>query len=288
MAAPGSKTPAPSNFIQTTSWGMSDTWVYDKLPNALEQAFGSYQMGTSPSLPQNFDTQNGMRTHSMRTPGQRQQNFVREAFLNEVASEAGIDPFQMRLKNTSATRLANVVAEVIKASGWQTRPSPSKGASTTSSTAIAGQGCSVMLRSDAYWTCVAMVEVTPKTGKVSVTKLTTVVDPGIVINPRQLTRMAQGGAIMGTSEALHEEVHFNTGGITDHDWVSFPILRMIEAPEVDVIIINNPSVGVYGSGGEGPNGFVQAAIASAVFDATGKMPRRIPFTPGYIRALMAS
>ena len=92
---------------------------------------------------------------------------------------------------------------------------------------------------------------------------------------------------MGTSEALHEQVNFNTGAITDHDWVTFPILRMIELPKIKVVILNNPSVGMYQAGGEGPNGFVPAAIASAVFDATGKMPRRLPMVPGSIRALLA-
>jgi nicotinate dehydrogenase subunit B len=288
MAAPGSSTPPPANFIQYTSWGMSDTWVYNLLPNALEQAFGSYQVGTNPSLPQNFDTQVGLRAHSMRTPGQRQQNFVREAFFNEVASAAGMDPFQFRLNNTNAPRLISVINSVKEAAGWETRPSPSPSAATTGSKPLVGQGCSVMLRSNAYWACVAQVTVVPKTGKVKVTHITTAVDPGIVVNPHQLRRMAEGGATMGTSETLHEEVHFNTGAITDHDWVTFPILRMIELPVIKVVIINNPSVGAYGAGGEGPNGFVPAAIVSAVFDATGKMPRRLPLIPGYIRALMST
>jgi CO/xanthine dehydrogenase Mo-binding subunit len=139
----------------------------------------------------------------------------------------------------------------------------------------------------AYWACVAQVTVVPKTGRIKVTNITTAVDPGIVINPRQLQRMAEGGAVMGTSEALHEQVHFNKSTITDHDWVTFPILRMMEVPAIKIVIINNPAVGVYDSAGEGPNGFVQGAIASAVFDATGKMPRQIPMIPGYIRGLMA-
>ena len=59
-------------------------------------------------------------------------------------------------------------------------------------------------------------------------------------------------------------------------------------PEIKVEIINNPSVGAMGAGGEGPNGFVAAAIADAVFDATGKQPRRLPFVPGNLRAVLSA
>ena len=115
---------------------------------------------------------------------------------------------------------------------------------------------------------------------------TTAVDPGIVIDPMLLRRNAQAGAIQGVSESLHEEVTFNKSGITDRDRVSYPILRLVDAPSVKVILINNPSVGAYGGAGEGPNGFVMAAIAGAIHDATGKMPRKIPFIPKHIKSLL--
>ena len=68
--------------------------------------------------------------------------------------------------------------------------------------------------------------------------------------------------------------------------MSYPILRLVDAPKVNVILINNPSVGSYGGAGEGPNGFVMAAIAGAIFDATGKQPRKIPFVSKYIKSLL--
>jgi len=179
-----------------------------------------------------------------------------------------------------------VIAQLKQASGWETRPSPSPKAATTGSTPVEGQGCSLMLRSNAYWGCVAKVTVVPKTGRVRVTNVTTVVEPGIVVNPRQLKRNAEGGTVMGVSEALTEQVVFNKSKITSADWVTFPILRMRDMPDINVIVMNNPSVGAYGGAGEGPNGFVQAAIANAVFDATGKQPRKLPLLPKYIRSLL--
>ncbi|HUY71143.1 MAG TPA: molybdopterin cofactor-binding domain-containing protein [Gaiellaceae bacterium] len=87
---------------------------------------------------------------------------------------------------------------------------------------------SVMLRPNSYWACVCQVSVVAQTGKVRVLNVTTAVDPGVVINPLQLQRMGEGGATMGVSEALLEQVTFNKGAITNHDWVTFPILRIAD------------------------------------------------------------
>jgi nicotinate dehydrogenase subunit B len=280
-------TPYPGTF-GSTPLSISDPWVYDLVPNAQQRGLGTFQVGTDPKAP-DFNTQIGLRDHSMRTPAQRQQNFAQESMMSELAAAAKIDQIQFRLNNTSAQRLIDVINTTKKAATfWETRPSPSPKAATTGNTAVLGQGFAVMLRSNAYWACAVQVSVVPKTGKVRVLNVTTAVEPGIVVNPLQLKRNAEGGTIMGVSETLHEEVTFNKGAITNRDWVSFPILRMIDMPKINVIVMNNPSVGAIGGAGEGPNGFVMAAIANAVFDATGKQPRRLPFTPKYIRGLLGS
>ncbi len=285
MTAPA-VAPFPGTFGSIVN-SVSDPWLYDKVPNAVQTALGTWQVGTDPTKP-NFDTQIGLRGHSMRTPAQRQQNFAQESMMNELAAAAKIDPIQFRINNTSAARLIAVMNEVKTASGWETRPSPSPSAAATGSKTVTGQGFSSMLRQNSYWACAVKVSVNLKTGKVSVLNVTTAVDPGIAINPRQLMRNAEGGTVMGVSEALHEQVVFNKSKITSTDWVTFPILRMIDLPDIKVIVMNNPSVGAYGGGGEGPNGFTAAAIASAVFDATGKQPRRLPMTPKYMKNLLAT
>ena len=290
MAAPG---PADTLFDQNTADGVIDTWVYDKVPSAQQAGYQTYQIGQTTPADPTFNTQIGIRTHSMRTPGQRQQNFAQESFMSELAATAGIDPIQFRLNNTSDPRLTPLLNTLVSESGWETRISPSPqaaSASAGSTKEFIGQGCSQMLRSGAYWACVVHVSVVPKTGKIKVLDLTTVVDPGLVVNPRQLKRMAEGGAVMGTSEALHEAVAFNTGAITDDDWLTFPILRFEELPKIKVVIAANPTLaqGQPGGGGEGPNGFAAAAIANAIFDAVGKQPRQVPFVPSAIKGLFAA
>ena len=207
--------------------------------------------------------------------------------MSELAAAAKVDQIQFRLNNTTDARVINILNTVKQASGWETRPSPNPKAQNSAGQLI-GQGCSQMSREGAVWGCVAQVSVNPKTGKVTVTNVTTAGDLGILVNPRQQKRMMEGGAVMGVSEALHEQVTFNTGAITNHDWVTFPILRFMEMPKINAITISNPSVGVFGMGGEGPNGYVAAAIANAVFDATGKQPRKLPLLPKYIKSLIAA
>jgi nicotinate dehydrogenase subunit B len=279
--------PSPGTFGSIAN-SASDPWVYDKVPNALQVAYGTYQLGNDPKSP-TFNTDIGVRDHSMRTPAQRQQNFAQESAMSELAAAAKVDPIQFRLDNTSDPRVTNVLQVAKQESGWETRPSPNPKAQSGAN--LLGQGCSQMSREGAVWAAVAHVSVNPKTGRVKVLDITTVGDLGVLINPRQQQRMMEGGAIMGTSEALTEQVVFNTGMVTSRDWVTFPILRFKDAPTVKAIPISNKSVvasgGLFGMGGEGPNGYVQAAIANAVFDATGKQPRRLPLLPGYIKQLLA-
>jgi CO/xanthine dehydrogenase Mo-binding subunit len=272
----------PGTFGSTVN-GISDPWVYDLTPNALQRGLGTFQLGQEAS-----PYKVGLRDHSQRTPGQRQQNFAQESMFNELAAAARIDPVEFRMANTSVARLQACMNAVKSQFKWDTRPSPRPDAATTGSKPIIGQGFSVMLRSNAYWACAVRASVVPDTGKVRVLEVVTAVDPGIVINPMLMRRNAEAGAIQGVSETLMESVAFNKGAITDRDWVSYPILRLVDAPTVKVIVINNPSVGAYAGAGEGPNGFIMAAIAGAVHDATGKYPRRIPFVPKYIKQVLAT
>ena len=170
-----------------------------------------------PSSPLNV----GLRDHSLRTPGQYQQNFPRELAITEAAVLAGVDPLQFRIQHAREKRLLGVFESVRENSGWETRsqrPSVSNGMSR-------GQGVSVMLRSGTYWACVAQITVNMSSGAIKVEKITVAVDPGIVVNPAQLKRQVEGGAVMGVSMTLLEELRFDESGITASDWRSYPILQ---------------------------------------------------------------
>lgn len=283
----GLPTPPPPDVkaepgsIGTTVNTISDPWIYDLVPNVAESGYGTFQLGQKAS-----PLAIGLRDHSMRTPGQLQQNHPRELAMSEAAALARIDPLEFRLKQTADERLIGVLKAVRDASGWETRPSPSPKAAATGTAAVTGQGVSAMLRSGTYWACVCQVSVVPSTGKVTVEKYTIAVDPGIVINPLQLKRTIEGGALMGLSHALHEEMTFDESGVTSRDWRSYPILTMAEVPEIKVVILNRPEVGAYGGGSEAANALALSAVAAAFHDATGKPARRLPLKPAYVQSVL--
>ena len=273
---------APAESISSTANAIADPWVYDLVPNVSESGHGTFQLGQKAS-----PLAVGLRDHSMRTPGQRQQNFPRELAISEAAAQAGIDAIEFRLKQTSDRRVIETLEAVREASGWQTRVSPAPTASATGTTSISGQGVSVMFRSGTYWACVCQVSVVPSTGKVTPNKCTMAVDPGIVINPLQLKRTIEGGLLMGLSHVLHEEMTFDESAVTSRDWRSYPILTMADVPEVEVVILDHPEVGAYGGGSEAANALVLSAVAAALFDATGKRVRRLPLKAAHVQSILS-
>ena len=277
MDAPSEK----GRVLNSISNGPSDQWLYDTVANLTERAHGTYQIGQK-SSPMAI----GLRDHSMRTPGQFQQNFPREMAMSEAAALAGADPLQFRIDHAKDERLITVLKRLKEESVWEARPTPAPKATGIGAGVMRGHGVSAMLRSGTYWGCACEVSVTLATGAVKVDKYTVVVDPGIVVNPEQLKRQVEGGAMMGLSIALHEEVPFNESGITAQDWLSYPILTMAEIPEFKVVLLNNPEVGTMGQGSEAANALGASAIASAVFDATGKPMRQIPLRPAYVKQML--
>lgn len=277
MPAPGGS----AGFLGSTANFLSDPWLYDQISNVSELGHGTYQVGQKAS-----PIAVGLRDHSMRTPGQYQQNYPRELAFSEAAAIAGADPIQFRIDHAKEERLINVLKQVRDASGWDTRPSPSPNAKFSGSARVRGRGVSAMFRSGTYWACVCEIAITPGTGAIAVEKYTIAVDPGIVVNPAQLKRQVEGGAIMGISHALYEEAMFDESGITSRDWNTYPIARMTDTPEIKVVLINNVKVGAYGGGSEAANALAAPAIAAALHDATGKVLRRLPLKRAYVQALL--
>jgi nicotinate dehydrogenase subunit B len=276
--------PAPevaSKSVTSTVNTISDPWLYHQVPNVIERGHGTFQVGQKAS-----PIAVGLRDHSMRTPGQFQQNYPRELAISEAAALAGADAIQFRLDHAKEERLIAVLREVRDVSGWDTRPSPRRDAVSSGSTPVRGRGVSAMFRAGTYWACICEIAVTPSTGAIVVEKYTIAVDPGIVVNPTQLKRQVEGGAVMGISHALLEEAMFDESGITSRDWTTYPILKMADIPEIKVVLLNNKKVGSYGGGSEAANALAAPAIAAALYDATGKVIRRLPLKRVYVQALL--
>jgi CO/xanthine dehydrogenase Mo-binding subunit len=232
-------------------------------------------------------------------------NFAGEQFLDEIASATGQDPIDLRLRhladNTDPYRNSSIkppmtaVLDAVKAaSGWQSRPSPGPGASSKDRV-VRGRGISLVAsQRSAYVATVAEVEVDKKTGKVRVPKITVAVDGGQIVNPRGITAQIEGATLYATSRALVEQVVFDKSKVLIDDWVTYPILRFNDIPDVHVVLLDRPDVrgtndSYVNSGiGEPPNTTPPAAIGNAIFDATGVRMREMPFTPARVRAALAA
>ncbi len=114
--------PAPNEkgaFIGSTVNDISDPWIYDGVVTLVERGHGTFQVGQKAS-----PLTVGLRDHSMRTPGQFQQNFPRELAISEAAALAGADAIQFRIDHAKEDRVIGVLKAVREASGWETRSSP--------------------------------------------------------------------------------------------------------------------------------------------------------------------
>ena len=261
----------PSGAVKTV-------WPYDKVP-AFERAFVTENLGNSAAG-------EGLRGNIMRTPLQRQQNMAIEGIITEAATAVGADPIEFRLRHTRNAAFTGILNAVAKAHGWIPRPSPNPRAGRVGPSPVTGRGVGVVIRSGAPWVAIAEVEVTPSTGVVNLTALTVGVDVGKVMNPRHLKSMLEGGAVMGVGEALFEEVTFDASRVTSTDWTRYRIPRMGDIPAIKTVLTSHILDNGIKSGGEAANAAPPPAIMAAFFDATGVMPRRIPLTPSYVKALL--
>jgi CO/xanthine dehydrogenase Mo-binding subunit len=133
-----------------------------------------------------------------------------------------------------------------------------------------------------YCALAADVEVDPKTGRVSVNRVVAAVDAGQIVNPDGVINQIEGGIIQSTSWTLMESVRFDQTRVTTRSWADYPIVRFVEVPEVEVVLLNQANERFLGVG-EGSQGPTAAAIANGIANATGKRLRALPFTPGRVK-----
>ncbi|HEY1374673.1 MAG TPA: molybdopterin cofactor-binding domain-containing protein [Candidatus Binatia bacterium] len=226
---------------------------------------------------------NPLRTSNLRAPGQLSRCFASETLLSEIAADLGVDPIELRLRYLAADKRASDALKVAAAQAkWEWHRQP---AANSTGAVAKGRGVAMTRRAGGYAAAIADVEVERATGKVAVKRITLSHDCGLMVNPDGVKNQVEGNIVQGVSRALYEEVTFDANGVTSLDWVSYPILRFPEVPEVDVSLIDRRDVAPLGAG-ELSTVPIPAAIANAIFDATGARLRDVPFTPQRVLAAL--
>jgi nicotinate dehydrogenase subunit B len=227
-----------------------------------------------------LDRGSPLRSAHLRDPVGPQVHFASESFMDEVAAALAIDPIEFRLRHVKDPRDIAVIKAAAEKAGWQSRPSPRK---DQTGNKVSGRGIAYSQRNGTRCAIVAGVEIDRSTGKIWARKFTVAHDCGQIINPAGLRHTIEANIVQGVSRTLWEEVKFDSKHVTTIDWMTYPILDITETPEtIDVVAINRPEV-IPSGAGEPSIRPVAAAIANAIFDATGVRIRRVPFSPDRVK-----
>ena len=187
--------------------------------------------------------------------------FAHESFIDEMAFAASKDPIQFRLDMLDHPRYRRVLEEAVKLTGWN-EPKPEG----------VGRGVAAVERSGAYFAMV--VEVMKKGKDIVPTKITTIIDLGICINPDTVRAQTEGSIIMGLT-AVYAGLRIKAGAIEQTNFDTYPLLSIGQTPEIVTHILKSDAA----PDGAGETGLptVAPALANAIFDLTGKRIRTLPF-----------
>ena len=214
----------------------------------------------------------GIPTAFWRSVGPSHNVFVTESFMDELAAAAKQDPVVYRLALLDkAPRAKAVLALAAEKAGWG-QPLPQR----------VGRGVSVQFVFATYMAQVAEVEVS-RDGAVRVRRVVCAVDCGTVVNPDTVQAQIQSAIVFGVTAALYGEITLKNGRVEQTNFDTYQILRMNEAPAIDVHIVQ--SFEPPGGMGEAGTSAIVPAVTNAIFAATGKRLRKLPIDPEQLKAI---
>lgn len=238
--------PLPPDGVDRISVDGSATLPYD-IPNIRVE-----YIETDPGIPYGF----------WRSVGASVQGYVVEAFIDELATTAGKDPYQFRHDLLAKQPRHRAVLEMVaEKSGWGKRLPAGH-----------ARGIAVM---EAFGSIVGQVaEVSVTNGAVKIHKVWCAVDTGWVINPDTIKAQMEGGTLYGLTAALKGEITIQNGRVMQHHFNDYQMIRHNEAPEVEVHIV--PSTEIPGGIGEPSTAVAAGALVNAIAAATGKRIYKLP------------
>ena len=206
-----------------------------------------------------------LRASSLRSLGAFANIFAIESFMDELAIAAGKDPLEFRLQHLSDDRARQILQKLKQITNGQK---------------VHGISFSRYKNNGTYCAVAARIKPGENHRFPKIEKLWAVVDAGEVINLDGLKNQIEGGMIQATSWTLFEQVTFDERHVTSRQWATYPVLHIDQAPRVEVFIIDRPEEPPMGAG-EAAQGPTAAAIANALFHATGERIRSLPIAASF-------
>ncbi|MFL9857744.1 xanthine dehydrogenase family protein molybdopterin-binding subunit [Paraburkholderia madseniana] len=197
-----------------------------------------------------------------RGVGPTRGTFVVESFIDELATQAKIDPVKYRQDLLGKTpRALNVLNTATQAANWGSAVPKGQ-----------GRGVSVMHAFGSFFSMV--VDVAVDQGEVAVKRVVCAVDCGMVVNPNTIEAQVQGGIIFGITAALYSEITIKDGRVEQNNFTDYRMLRIDQAPPIEVHIVKSSEAP--GGIGEPGTAALAPALTNAIFAATGKRLRQLP------------
>lgn len=278
---------ARSNFLAAQLMGTPNTSGFDEFAEWGSAGGGAAPyviadlQSTAHVIPSLAASPSPLAGTHIRDPNGPSTSFAVESFMDELSAAARVDPIAFRVRHLSDERSKAVLRAAAERFAWEDRPSPRRG---QSGNVLRGRGAALGIRGGTYVGNAAEVEVDRRTGQVRVTRYVVAHDCGLIINPLGLKRTLEANVVQTLSRTLKEEVRFSRRAVTSVDWATYPIARLSDVPPaIDVVLINRPDVAATGAG-EPATRALAAAVANAIFDATGVRMREVPFTADRVKA----
>jgi isoquinoline 1-oxidoreductase beta subunit len=277
---------APDGGVQAWGHRLASTTKYHRRPGmkpeelyTAEIYVDDFPHGCVPNLVYEwFAARSGMTRGSWRAPAHYANAFSVQSFLDEVAHASGQDALQLRLRMLGAARaldykqhggpkfdtgrLAGVLRRAADGIGWGRRLPKGEGLGLACHFTFGGYAA------HAFHVAV------PKKGEVRLLRAVCAVDVGRPINPLGIEAQMEGGTLDGLAAALHQEITVRDGQVVQSNFHDYPLLKMAEAPDVEVHIVASAA----DPAGCGEMGIptVAPALANAIFNACGERLRKLP------------
>ena len=263
----------PAALIEIRSGFKSDgtitAWEYSAY-HAGETAFRGQRGSDTPYNTSNVrivtaNSEAPLRSGSYRSLGGALNHFAREVHVDEIAAALNMDPVKLRFLNLTHPRLRGVLTEAVSRFGWE---HPREGKPV-------GYGVAIGYDVGSY--VAECVELVVEDKDVHIRRVTAGFDCGLVLNPDAVQNQVEGSIMMGIGTALWEAMEFHGGRPLNPSFARYRVPRITDLPEIEVVLVGDP---VNVSTGAGEPGIVPiaAAVANAVYDATGKRIPQLPIT----------